>query len=721
MSKTTNQPDQDTTTGSSHQDVYRLKVAAAVTIVAQSGTEVPAPNIARAIQTLRNHHHDDMPLLALHSQHAGDPLFAGSAPGWLLSSTQILEIGRGTELTREPDYWLLYRDFKLSDPQVDGAPKTPCNPDVLVAVATKAAEASGQPVQLESKLLGFANPVFNPDDGKAAEAEEAASLSVLDVLAPSLFTTGKDEPILVQPPEPVRTGNIVTVPEATGVEYNVDPGDYPIEGEGVSINATPAPGYVFPDDAPSMAWDYEFHEGEPTNLTEEAVDEETAVDELDALVGQQAEEAEPAAPKKPFPAAKAKTAIASLTSVMPRRKTEKADTPATEAELSTSTELVVAGTTASTPWWRRRATVVSAAAGTVAAVVAGVLIVSGTEPGEDAPAQPEWLSTVEPPTVADQPLTEDLTTSLWDMDPEVAEEVSWTGAGVAHIDPEDDSLALVSTLSGDGIGRVQLEEPVEWTAEFVSGDEEAIGARTENQFVAITSDGQTQRWEIDEEATLRTSGSTPMLIDDGEIYALVVGEDDPVSVTANPEYHPAAIDGETLIQYASGAPRVVTVPITDDASHEAAELVLEDPAEGASFQRHLTFGHGLSLSEWQIDGSSYLVVHDLQDDASVSAVVPSFDGAESWTVGRGMELATIGGYAFDLDDGSLVAETDDAEFGLSMGPVAVIETENGREFVLEGEQYTETTRVIGYTGAGTAIVREPDGSIAAVSESSGMA
>ena len=163
----------------------------------------------------------------------------------------------------------------------------------------------------------------------------------------------------------------------------------------------------------------------------------------------------------------------------------------------------------------------------------------------------------------------------------------------------------------------------------------------------------------------------------------------------------------------------MTLPITDDAEHDAAELILDDPAEGASFQRHLTFGHGLSLTEWDIDGETYLVVHDLHEEASVSAVVPSFDGAESWSVGRGMELATIGGYAFDLEDGSLIAESAEEDFNRAMGPVAVVDAGNGREFILDGYQYTETTRVLGYTGAGTAIVRQPDGSVAAVSEAQG--
>lgn len=694
MSMTTKKPDQDTSAGtSSEEHLYRLLVSAAVTIIDRSGTQVETASIGRAIRTLRNRYHDDMPLIALDDRHTNDPLFAGAAPGWMLSGTQIIELEPGGELTRQPDYKLRYHSFKLSDPQVEGAPKTPCKPDALVAVASKAADSSGQPVKLESRMLGFANPTFNPGDAAKAQADEEATRSVLDALDPSMFTSST---ILVQPPAPVRTGNSLTVPKATGVEYNVAPGDYQIEGEGASITATPAEGYAFPEDEEKKVWDYEYQPaGSPPPPPEGDEDEdllglaETTEDEVD--------EAESSG----FPSRR----------LLRRRK-----------QLSDSTELILASETRRS-WTRHQRLLIAAAGGVLAlAVVAGVVVFAGgsaDQVAEKAEQSPDWLSTTTAPELAGQPLTEGHTTTLWDIDADLAEDASWTGAGVAHIDPEDDALVLRSTLSGQETVRVELDEPVEWVAEFMAAEDPAVGARTETGFIAITSEGVTQEWEIDDDAQLRTSGSTPMLIDDGEIYALIVGEEDPVSVTGNPEYAPAAIDGETMIQYASGSPRVVTLPITDDAEHDAAELILDDPAEGASFQRHLTFGHGLSLTEWDIDGETYLVVHDLHEEASVSAVVPSFDGAESWSVGRGMELATIGGYAFDLEDGSLVAESDEEAFNRSMGPVAVVDAGNGREFILDGYRYTENTRVLGYTGAGAAIVRKPDGSVAAVSEAEG--
>src|SRR5699024_4858088 len=115
----------------------------------------------------------------------------------------------------------------------------------------------------------------------------------------------------------------------------------------------------------------------------------------------------------------------------------------------------------------------------------------------------------------------------------------------------------------------------------------------------------------------------------------------------NPDYSPAAIDEGTLIQFAAGMPRLVTLPMDSDA--DAAELRLDAPTENATFSRHLAVGHGLALSEWQVDGQDYLVVHDLSEDATVTAAVPSIDDPQGWSLGRGMDLAIIGPYAFDLD------------------------------------------------------------------------
>lgn len=707
---TTNRDHGDSTGSSQAQAPYTLVVSAKVTITDTTGTAVEAESISHAVHTIRSRFHDDIPVVVLDPAHRRDPLFEGAPDAWMITPTQLMKVNVD-QLPREPDYTLTYHSFTLQDPQADGAPRTPVKSAALVPVAVRAAEEAERPVRLKSKMLGFANRTFQPGDAAAlAQSASEESVSVLDALDPELFNTADQAPrtILVHPPEPTRLGNTLIIPAATGVVYNVEPGKYPIEGDCVSVEATPAPGYEFPD-AVETIWDYE---PEPAR----EVPEDTGPDLGELVAAEQPHEAaiSTAAPEpEPEPELELEADSPSRRRLRRQRSTSKA---------------LVLHDGRPLPLWRRRTVQLGAAAAAAVAVIAsiaGVLLFSG---GDDAPAAPtvaeptgDWISTAPDAQETGTSLTEEHTIELWSLDPTYAAELSWFGAGVAHIDPEDESLVLLDTLSGEEIARAELDAPVQWTSEFLIAGTPAVGARTEESFIVLTADGETQAWDLEETDSLRVSGSTPMLTtSEGEVYALVVGEEDPVAVSGNPQYRAAAIDGETLIQIAAGQPRVVTLPMTEDAEHDAAELRLETPVDGASFSRHLTVGHGLSLTQWTIQDREYLVVHDLHNNAETTAIVPAASSdPRPWTIGRGMEVAIVGPYAFDLDTGELIAESHAGDFLSALGPALVVQDGDDREFVIDGEIFYETTRVIGFTGGGTILVRQPDGSVAAVEESSG--
>lgn len=663
-------------------DPYRLLVSAQVTIIESSGTSVPTPSMGHAIRLIRTRYHAASPIVALAAQHTNDPLFAGAPAGWLVLDSSIHPIDADT-LPSDPDYLLAYHAFALSDPNAPDTPSTPCKPDALATVAARAADSADQPVHLDSRILGFSRPTFQPGDSSKTNVTGTAEAgSVLDSLDLAVDHDPLDgaAAVLVHPSQPSRDGNYLTVPHITGVTYNVDPGEYPITGEGVTVTAEPSDGYTFPEDIEST-WDFEY------------VPEAQTASSVHTLMG-------------------------------PHEDTASEDAAATDA----AAHHVLLG--AATPLWKRRTPRIAAAASLMAilALSGGALTNSNegaTDPDqaqEDSFAGVQWPSTVPTPTRTDQSLTEDHTITLWDLDADLARALSWYSAGVAYIDPDDESLVLLDTLSGVEIASTDLDSPVQWTTEFMVGDTPAVGARTDNSFKAITSGGATQTWNIDEASSLRVSGSTPMLTtDSGDIYALVMGEDDPVEITGNPNYRPAAIDAEMLIQFAAGIPRLVTLPVTESADHEAAEVTLESPTDDASFSRHLSVGHGLTLSEWDIDGANHLVVHDLQNDATVTAVVPAAEHSQAWTIGHGMDLAIVGPYAFDLDTGELITQSEAGPIEAALGPVAITQHSEGRRFTLDGQQFGEDSRIIGYTGKGTALIRNPDGSVAAVSESTGMA
>lgn len=638
----------------------RLVVSANVRIIDKTGTLVEAESIAEAIRKIRRRHHDDLPLVTLHDDHHHDKLFTRSS--YLISPERILPV-ETEQLSRRPDYWLQYHSFTLQDPQVPDHEPKKVKSGALLQIATTAADTSNQPVRLQSYLLGFAKPVFNPGDGSAmnqTETEEPSS--VLDDLDGQFFNHQETSP---PPPPPVaeedQTESLVDQPEDDGYDESTQDEtenyqDWESEPEVEEFGVAELPGFPEPTSIDASTDDYD-PDGPPSESTE--------------LV-----------PKGNDP--------------------EQTQTSFFRKHQRTATIGVIA-------------TLFCAGV-----VVLYQMMFSGTATPEATTGAPEWVSQAPAVSEAGESLTAEYGQELWELDAETAENLSWFGAGAAYIDPDDGDLVLVDHLTGEEIGSTPLNSPVEYTSEFMAGEVSAVGARTEEGFRAITADGETQSWSLDESDILRVSGSTPMVTtEDGETFALVVGEDDPVEVTGNPQLHSAAIDSETLIQVAAGEPTVVTIPMTNDADHESAEINLETPEEGAEFIQHLTVGHGHTLTVWEHQDQQYLLVHSLQDAGQLTAAVEAPDEVSAWAIGRGMELAIVGEHAFDLNTGELVTTSEAGPLVSALGPAAVTDGET-RQFIIDDTSYTEDQRIIGYTGAGTALVRMPDGSVRGLGESAGQ-
>lgn len=641
MSMTTNKNSNHTGQATDSSEVLpmiQLIVSASVQIIDRTGTAVEAQTIGKAIRMIRRRHHDEMPMVTLHDTHQQDRLFT---PGpWLISPSQILPVDHHDSTGKTPDYWLLYHGFTLHDPSVPENDPKPVKPGALLTIATTAADSSNQAVHLDSNLLGFNKPTFNPGDGLAlSKAEEEDSSSVLDGLDRGLFT-----------PPPPPTEEAPDNSETTEEErLDEDAPDLETEAFGV-------------EDLPGLL-------DEDTSETEELYDPDGPLSDSKELVPS---EEDPEESKPGF-----------------FRKHQR------NALIAVITLLAITGV-----------------------VILYRIMVGGSNTQEPAPATPGWVSQAPAISAAEEPLTAGYDQQLWELDAETAANLSWFEAGAAYIDPENGNLVLIDRLTGEEIAATMLRSPVEYTAEFMAGDVPAVGARTEEDFRVITAEGETASWDLEESDTLRVSGSTPMITtEDGETFALVIGEEDPVEVTGNPQLHSAAIDGETLIQVAGGEPTVVTIPMTDDADHDPAEIDLEAP-EGAAFVQHLTVGHGRTLTVWEHQDKQYLLVHSLQDDGELTAAVEAPEEISAWAIGRGMDLAIVGDHAFDLDTGELVASS---EHGLvsALGPAAVTASEE-RQFLLDGTSYTEDQRIIGYTGEGTALVRMPDGSVRGLGESAGQ-
>lgn len=361
---------------------------------------------------------------------------------------------------------------------------------------------------------------------------------------------------------------------------------------------------------------------------------------------------------------------------------------------------------------------------------------------EDAQAsagEQSWQTPLPTTEDADQALDADFSNRLWTIEPGEADQVSWFGAGVITLD--DDEIQLRSHLTGDEIAThtldgVDLNDELHWATEFYHQDEPAVGLRFPGSFIALTADGETQEWEVPSDMEVGVYGTTPTMTnastaedsDDITWQALHVGEETPVDLTVNPAMATRAVDGDWIVQLDGGAPRVALNPVDRNNEDTTAHAVsLTAPEETAEFVRHLDAGHGNSLALWEVSGDLYLGIHPLEGDSAGEAAtfVPApftEEDATGWAIARGMELTFIGPYAVSLDTGELVAYSDTSDFTRGYGPAAVIADENDRRlFIVDNTAYTETDRIIGYTGRGTILVRLTDGSVAAYGESEGQA
>lgn len=335
---------------------------------------------------------------------------------------------------------------------------------------------------------------------------------------------------------------------------------------------------------------------------------------------------------------------------------------------------------------------------------------------------PVWATTIAPATPNSTPLLDGYDNEAWSLPAGKADAASAFAAGVAYVASDPRELVLLDTSSGKELGKTGLDSSISYTSEFMAGDVPAVAARTEKSLTAITVKGDTQAWKIAKDDTVRITGTTPMVVSkDGKVSALIVGKDKPVAVTRDTSFIPTAIDGKTLIQADSARPQVVIDPLDDKT--DAKTLDLPAPTDSATFSRHISSGHGVTVAEWTVEGQPTVTVHDLDDDAAITAAFPLSDdaGADSWQVGRAMGTGIIGDKAVNLADGSLNADGNGTPFTTALGPLAVAEAKGQRTYFDATSTYPEPdqARLLGYTDKGPAIVRNPDGSITALTNTEG--
>lgn len=310
-------------------------------------------------------------------------------------------------------------------------------------------------------------------------------------------------------------------------------------------------------------------------------------------------------------------------------------------------------------------------------------------------------------TVTDSPLETDYTHKAWTLDAAKSKTLTWSQAGLAYVDPANGHLTLADPTTGKPRGNVGLDSPISFTSEFMAGNTPALAARTKTKLYAITADGKTQAWPTATDDRVSIKGTTPMLTTrEGTHYALTIESDKPQQVKADSPGQVIGIDGTDLLAQASTQPTIYRTPINGG---DTAKLHLAAPIDGATFERHLGTGHGLTAALWTHDGDHLAVVYQLTDTAPAPVTTrPAPADIEDWTIRRGLERITLDDSIINAADGTLVATIDPTAVLAVTGRVVETSRDGQRLYSTDTNAHPAEHRILGMN-TDVLVIRNEDG------------
>lgn len=712
---------------------------AQVTIIDANGVRIQRESITQAIRTIRRRLRKDQPQLVglAHSVTApDDDVFA--AEWWLIGAEGTHSITNPP--SQEPDYELAFHGWTLAAP---GSDPQSVRREAISQILIKAAAQTGRPTRLTGDLLGLNTEPVQPNTERpqSSVSEQPPSQSPDarpgDSITPDRGPTPVESTVADQPaaqqapsagsPEPRAVDEVERDAEA----LHRAPASDSQPGSEVTPAAEPAA------DTPLDLTDRQAvdaapaHRAELVAATEHVQDPDLLLfpapspgisDSELAVTNDMAQ-----APMLLESADEPDTLADDLLGLVPTEESpetvdETDDGPtrsqAFAAQVKSAAAVQARRTRSAVENHPRRVKATAVAAGgllVVGLIGGGTFLAASTG---DQPDQPAGVTSAPAAESSAEQIDSDYTMSLWSLPPSKTQKLSVFAAGVVSVN--DGRLILRDSLSADIITKVALDTPVQWTAEARFGDTDAVTVRTENRVHLITETGETADWKLSDGQTVSVLGTRPLLRGDDTTEVLTPA-DGAQQVEGNPSLYTAAADEQFLLQIEAGEPRVVAVPHADDTRSE--DVTLTVPSDRAEFVKHLSVGHGLALALWRVSDQNYYGVHSLETGES-TAFLPTSTSAEDaprWQFGRGLDLAVIERYAIKLSDGTLAATAPEGEtLTTALGPAAISEDYSGaRHVLIDGTAYQQDDRIIGFSGNGTVWVREPDGSVTALSEQGG--
>ncbi|MGR6091796.1 hypothetical protein ACU4IU_14630 [Brevibacterium sp. CSND-B09] len=338
----------------------------------------------------------------------------------------------------------------------------------------------------------------------------------------------------------------------------------------------------------------------------------------------------------------------------------------------------------------------------LAILMIGAFVVPNIVP-VDSPDTPQTIGSeqqVNPASELSVDNTQDIVPS-YDNSPtweaEVPKRASVTASDRGVLLVNDNRLEVLDADTGKSRYKAKIDQSPTFAVDTVIDGRPALLWQSGNTAEALfDGESKPKTYQLPEKARITSAGKS-VLIKSGNKLSTFGAEGLEDVPTPQAGSTPMAIDDDEIFSSDWNGP----VTAKNIKSGDERSIKLESPGDELKIIDWISAGHGKAITLWGEQGAStnsghriQLVVHSLDDGSILSTVTTTTDivGEKSWVRGQAGERAYIGPYLFDLESGLLLMDVSSRDIHLSepRGSIVPCTMDTSTSCLLAGKQAFKT-------------------------------
>lgn len=261
----------------------------------------------------------------------------------------------------------------------------------------------------------------------------------------------------------------------------------------------------------------------------------------------------------------------------------------------------------------------------------------------------------------------------------------------------DNRLEVLDADTGKTRYKAKIDQSPTFAVDTVIDGRPALLWQSGNTAEALfDGESKPKTYQLPEKARITSAGKS-VLIKSGNKLSTFGAEGLEDVPTPQAGSTPMAIDDDEIFSSDWNGPvKAKNIKTGDERS-----IKLESPGDELKIIDWISAGHGKAITLWGEQGAStnsghriQLVVHSLEDGSILSTVTTTTDivGEKSWVRGQAGERAYIGPYLFDLESGLLLMDVSSRDIHLSepRGSIVPCTMDTNTSCLLAGKQAFKT-------------------------------